>query len=125
MSGQDFIIKLFFKSNLEKRTSNIIFSIDIKDEKYYPISLIHNRLTGDSLCVENDGCVECYIKNNPLNEGKYYMSFSITQGGHGDYFDLIENAYVLNVVNGSFYCSGELPPNYFGSLLINASFKIV
>ncbi len=122
MSGQDFIIKLHYKSYIQKEISNIIFSIEIKDDKYNPVSLIHNRLTGQSIYIKEDGVIECFIKHNPLNEGKYLLSFSITQGGHGDYYDLVENAYSLIVKNGDFYISGELPPSYFGPLLIDAIF---
>lgn len=122
LSGEDFIIKLYYKTKTQKEISNIIFSIEIKDDKYNPITLIHNRLTGQSICIKEDGVIECYIKHNPLNEGRYYLSFSITQGGHGDYYDIIDNAYLINVCSGSFYKTGEQPPNYFGPLLINASF---
>lgn len=122
MSGQDFIIKMHYQTNIRKETSNIIFSIEIKDDKYNPVSLIHNRLTGQSICIKGDGVIECCIRHNSLNEGRYYLSFSITQGGHGDYLDLIDNAYLINVCSGIFYKTGEQPPNYFGPLLIDASF---
>ncbi len=123
MSGQDFKIKLHYTSSLTKETSNIIFSIEIKDSNGTPVSLIHNRLTGQSITIKNNGYVDCTIRHNPLNEGKYNLSFSVTNGGHGDYYDLIDNAFLLNVVNGNFYDSGELPPHYFGPMLIDANFK--
>ena len=125
LCGQSIEIHFSYISKLTKKVDNIVFGIAITDEYGAPITLLHSRHCGVSISLESSkGEMVCVIDQLPLNEGQYHLKYSIDGGGHGEYYDFLDNAFTLQVSNGDFFKSGEIPPRHFGPLLISHTFEI-
>lgn len=123
ISGQNFKICFKYKKSTKKNINDIVLGLNFFDSNDTPMFLVHNRLFSQNLVFKDEGILEVYFTKFPFNEGEYKMTYSLmSKNGHGDFLDLIHNAFVLKVEKGNFYKSNELPPISFGPILINASF---
>jgi hypothetical protein len=124
LSGQDFKICMTYENTINETHKNVIVSFSLTDSNESPLLLLHNRLTGNTIDVKNPtGNFECIIKKLPLNEGVYLLSYSIMKdGGRSGFYDGISNVLELRVEKGDFYRTGEIAPNTFGPILLEANF---
>ena len=128
LSGQDFKMRFYYESTLPEERKNIILSVSFKDKNDDGISLIHNRLTGQSFTVEpGNGIFELTIRKNPLNAGTYSITYTIMgDNGKLPYLDGLQTAIKIKVESGDFYKTGELAPTEgYGPVLIDGSFSIL
>ena len=79
------------------------------------LSLIHNRMTGDRLNGPN---ISCHINKLPLLPGKYNITYSIMK--NGQYIDFIKDAFTLDVIQGNYYKTSEIPPQQVSLFLLDA-----
>jgi lipopolysaccharide transport system ATP-binding protein len=124
ISGQDFIIALGYEKMRNEIYSGVNISFSLKDSNDIPLFLLHNRMTGEKInVIKNEGEFSCEIRNFPLNEGTYWLSYSIMTGYV--FHDLLQNAIEIKVEKGDFYNTGELAPVEFGYFLLNSQFRIL
>jgi lipopolysaccharide transport system ATP-binding protein len=121
-SGQKLNIYFSFRNDgLYER--DVIVSIQLRNQYDQPLFLTHNRATGDKFdCLGVSGCFICKLEKLPLPPGTYYVSYSILCDGK--YLDGLDNAERLEVTNGDFYGSGEVPPATHGLCLVDANWEI-
>ncbi len=124
-AGEGIIIKLFFEIFGECISPNI--SIKATNSMGIPVFLHHNRLNAtDFGTISKQGTFIFTIDSIPLPQDSYYLSFSIMENnGRGGFIDRVENFTRLNVIEGNYFKSGELPPASFGANLINANWGIL
>lgn len=124
MSGQDIDIYFHFKTSPGFKRSNVTAGYMVRTYLDVPVFLQHNQLTGDHWDnLPPRGAFVCRIKKLPLPTADYRLGFSIMSDG--EYLDRIDDASEINVVEGDFYGSGELPPSTHGCCLVNAQWLIV
>lgn len=122
-SGQDFDIVLEYQSSRPLNNVNIIPSIQISDKMDIPVSLHHSRL--NKIVFKNIGASGKFIfsiKNLPLVPATYNISYSIQN--NGVFMDRITNILTLEVIDGDFYGSGEVPPASHAICLLDGSWSI-
>jgi lipopolysaccharide transport system ATP-binding protein len=125
--GQDLEIHLHYKFNNHTALEKVLVGINLYSSLGVPVFLHHNRLTKDPFGpIKRNGTFVCKIKRLPLAPSVYTLGFSVmaNMGKGSQYYDKIENAMKLNVVNGDFYSSGETPPASHGIVLINARWEL-
>jgi lipopolysaccharide transport system ATP-binding protein len=122
-SGQNISINLYFKKKSSFKSERLIASISVKTQLEVPVFLQHNRLTGNTFGhLPKTGILVCQINNLPLPPSSYRISYSLIQDGV--YLDSLSHAIDLDVVDGDFYGSGEVPPISHGVCLIDASWHM-
>ncbi len=126
ISGQDFKIVLGFEKTVNHVFHNVNIAFSIRDTNEIPLTLIHNRLTGDSMDIsKSQGEFELIIRRLSLNEGSYWISYSIMKdNGTTGFFDCLYNVLELKVEKGDYYKTGEIAPPDFGPLLIDGKFRM-
>jgi lipopolysaccharide transport system ATP-binding protein len=123
ISGQDVDVFMYFENVSGTSHSNVIASIAIKTQMDIPVCLQHNRLTADEFGeLPESGAFVCRLKKLPLPSASYRVDFSIQE--NGEYLDGIANAFELNVIDGDFYGTGEVPPVSHGVCLIQGNWRI-
>jgi lipopolysaccharide transport system ATP-binding protein len=121
-SGQDFKIVLYYKSTNEINNLALIPSIQITDKMDIPVSLHHSRLNGRIFrSVKNTGKFIFYVNKLPLVPSMYSLSFSIIN--EGNFMDGINNVMQLQVVDGDYYGSGEVPPSSHAICLLDGEWE--
>ncbi|OHD21690.1 MAG: hypothetical protein A2Y34_14065 [Spirochaetes bacterium GWC1_27_15] len=127
MSGQDIKICLHFQKKADYQISNVNVSVGLRTQLDIPVFNQHNRMTGDNFGeLPEKGIFVCKISNLPLPASSYILNFSImpNNGRTNEYYDFMENAIELNVIEGDFYGSGEIPPISHGICLVDAKWSI-
>jgi lipopolysaccharide transport system ATP-binding protein len=121
--GQEAYIHLHYESQPDFRSRSVIASIACKTALDVPVFLHHNRLThqefGD---LHEKGAFVCHLKSLPLPPANYRIAFSVISAG--SYLDYIEDAAELNVTEGDFFGSGEVPPISHGVCLVEGSWHL-
>ena len=128
-SGESFKIIFSYESDQNKdlgKRNDILVGFGISTNTGIPVTLHHNRISQDIFNgISTTGEIHCSIYGIPLNEGIYYLSYSIMDRmGRGGYIDYLENAIKVEVVAGDFYPSAEVPPSTHSICLINATWNI-
>jgi lipopolysaccharide transport system ATP-binding protein len=124
MSGQDVDIYFHFEASSNYRKSNVIVGFMMRTYLDVPVFLQHNRLTGDNWeFLPASGAFVCRIRRLPLPPAVYRFGFSVMGGD--EYFDRIDDASELTVIEGDFYGSGEVPPISHGCCLVDAEWRLL
>lgn len=124
MSGQDIDILLHYKIRPEITVRRAITSIQFRTSMDIPVFLQHNRLTADEFGpIASDGIFRCRIKRLPLPPAAYRLDYSIIEDG--EYLDVVSSASDVNVIDGKFFDSGEVPPATHGVCLVDAEWSLV
>ena len=86
--------------------------------------LQHNKLTRDVWdALPENGAFVCRIRRLPLPPASYRLGYSVMRDD--EYLDRIDDASELNVIEGDFYGSGEVPPISHGTCLVDADWRLV
>ncbi len=124
MSGQDIDIYFHFERLPDFQNSNVNVGFMVRTHLDVPVFLQHNRLTRDNWnSLPESGAFVCRIRRLPLPPTTYRFGYSVMFDG--EYLDRIDDASELNVIEGDFYGSGEVPPISHGSCLIDAEWKLL
>lgn len=118
-SGQTFdIVFKYVTSEYPSLLTGITFGITLNLINGTCLTLHHNKLIGSKIEVSGtEGIFRARIHELPLNENLYSVTYSIMDGM--DYIDSLDNAFEIKVIAGKIYNYLKLPPNSFGSLLLN------
>jgi lipopolysaccharide transport system ATP-binding protein len=122
-SGQDVDICLHYESSPGFKSSRVIAGICVKTLFDVPVFLQHNRLTGEEWgSLPARGSFICRILRLPLPPAAYRITYSLMRDG--EYLDAMDDAFELNVTDGDFFGSGEVPPATHGSCLVDAQWRV-
>ncbi len=123
MSGQDIDVCFYFETLPNYKKSNVIIGFMVRTYLDVPVFLQHNRLTGDNWdSLPATGVFVCRIRKLPLPSASYRLGFSVMCDD--EYLDRIDDASELNVIEGDFYGSGEVPPITHGCCLVEAEWRL-
>jgi lipopolysaccharide transport system ATP-binding protein len=125
-AGQDLIVEMSYVANEELLGNKLVCGIMFKDVYGIPIFNSHNRMNSQQFPrnLGNKGVFHVRLKDLPLPEGKYYIKYALLDAGV-TYLDSIDNAASINIVGGTFFSSGELPPSSHGKCLVRASWSAI
>ena len=126
-SGQTIDICLYFETKPHVKLSRVLAGVLIRTQLDIPVFLHHNRLTQDDFGILNtNGLFICRIKRIQLPAATYNIEYSIMHnyGRDSTYYDSMQNAITLTVVEGDFYGSGEIPPISHGVCLVDGQWRI-
>ena len=122
-SGQDVDICLRYEAARGFQSSKVIAGLCVKTQFDTPVFLQHNRLTRDEWAsLPARGTFVCRVPRLPLPPSAYRITYSLMLDG--EYLDAMEDAYELNVTDGDFFGSGEVPPATHGCCLVDASWRL-
>jgi lipopolysaccharide transport system ATP-binding protein len=122
-SGQDFDVMLKFECSKPLHNANIIPSIQISTRMEIPITLHHSRLNKKFFKeIGKAGYFIFSINKLPLVPDIYNISYSLQNDGTN--LDSISNIKTLEVVEGDYYGSGEVPPTTHGIFLLNGNWTV-
>ncbi len=122
-SGQDVDIYLHYEAAQGFTHTDVIAGLIVTTPFDVPVFLQHNRLTRDAWAtLPPRGAFVCRIKRLPLPPSTYRIGCSLMRDG--EYLDMINEACELNVTDGDFYGSGEVPPLTHGCCLVDAAWRL-
>jgi lipopolysaccharide transport system ATP-binding protein len=123
MSGQYLGVRLYFTKRTAGPCNRLLASVMFRTQLEVPVFLHHNRLSGQPFGpLPRTGFFEFAIPKLPLPPGTYRMGFNLildTVCVHR-----VEDAVELNVIDGDFYGSGEVPPIAHGLCLVEGSWSL-
>jgi len=123
MCGQDVQIWLHFVKRPGYSASDVRAAVSAETHLGVPVFLHHSRLTKDCFGpLPEKGAFVCRISRLPLPAGHYSIGFSVMRGE--GYLDMVRGACELQVVEGDFYGSGEVPPPSHGLCLLDARWTL-
>jgi lipopolysaccharide transport system ATP-binding protein len=125
--GQTINIYFYFENYSTVRLKNILAGLVVKTQLDTAIFLQHNRLTQKDFGVlPKKGAFICKIKRLPLPPSTYKITYSVIQiqGLDAVYFDYMEDAENLTVIEGDFYGGGEVPSIANGVCLVEANWEL-
>jgi lipopolysaccharide transport system ATP-binding protein len=106
MSGSDTILSLAYSVKEDLVLNDCVFCVEVcKDLKKY-FSLSSALVDRKSLQLSGDGRIDFLIPDWPLMGGKYHINFYI--GSSHGVQDFLNDASVINVIDGDFYGTGKL-----------------
>jgi lipopolysaccharide transport system ATP-binding protein len=107
-SGGNYSFELGYFNSLERRTDNVVISLDIFDEKNNRVMLFRTNFTNDNLSLDpGEGNILCALNKLPLANGEY--RFLLFMGcGDTEIFDWIEDAASARVDGGNFFGTGSI-----------------
>ncbi|WP_322111829.1 ABC transporter ATP-binding protein [Aerosakkonema funiforme] len=126
-SGQNINIYFYFELKPGNQLKKTVASLMVKTEWDAPVFIQHSRLTQSDFGVINrSGLFICKIKRLPLPPANYRIAYSImpNNGMEATYYDYVEDAVNLTVVDGDFYGYGEVPPISHGVCLVDSIWEI-
>ncbi|MDZ4816971.1 MAG: ABC transporter ATP-binding protein [Verrucomicrobiota bacterium] len=122
-SGQDVEVWFGFKRNSQQDHSRMIASLLLQTVTGVPVFLHHNRLEAKMFgSLPEIGYFVCHLKRLPLPPAVYVLGFSLIE--NNEFIDGVDQAIELNVYEGQFHESGEVPPQQAGLCLVDARWKI-
>ena len=117
-SGQDFKIKMYYESEKPLSNLNLIPSIAITNQMEMPVSLHHSRLNKMVFKdVNTSGVFVFKINKLALVPAIYNLTYNLLSDGI--YLDGINNVLQLQVIDGDYYGSGEVPPSSHAVCLLD------
>jgi len=123
ISGQDLVIRFYFKKIGGAAHSRVITSLMVKTQMDVPVFLHHNRLNRLFFGpLPKQGFFEFKIKRLPLPPAVYSISYSLLEDNA--YMDGIDAAVELTVTSGDFFGSGEVPPVTHGVCLVDGAWSM-
>ena len=112
-SGEDYIFEIGYKNLLKRELNNIVFSLDIHDERENRILLFRTSFTNQNLSIKSDeGHVYCRVDNLPLANGMYSVSLYISYYD-AEVLDWLFDVAKIAVNGGDYFGTGSqgIPEN--------------
>ncbi|MEO5858727.1 MAG: ABC transporter ATP-binding protein [Pyrinomonadaceae bacterium] len=123
LSGQDIEIHFRYETSPNYSRANVVMGFMVRTSWDVPVFLQHNRLTRDDWDhLPPSGSFVCRIRKLPLPPASYRLGISVMC--EGDYLDRVDDAGELNVIEGDFFGSGEVPPITHGCCLVNGEWRL-
>jgi lipopolysaccharide transport system ATP-binding protein len=105
MSGQELIIRLYYKSKEKKIFKNSVVCLDIRKDERFLMLLSTALVSTRQLDLCGDGYIDFIIPELPLSNSTYYLTSFIQTNGVVQ--DWVERAAKISVVDGDFYGTGR------------------
>lgn len=122
-SGQDVDIYLHYEAASGFSRARVNAGIIVATQTGVPVFLQHNRLSRDEFGpLPPQGAFVCRLRRLPLPPTIYRIGCSLLAGG--EYLDMVHDAGELNVTDGDFFGSGEVPPSTHGCCLVEARWRL-
>jgi len=126
-SGQSITLRFYYEIKSKVKLSRVLAGFALQTQFGVNVFLQHNRLTeSDFGLLDRNGFFSCNINKLPLPASKYKINYSImpNNGRDGTFFDRMQDAASLTVIDGDFFGSGEVPPISHGVCLVDASWDV-
>lgn len=121
--GQSFNIRLNFETSQPVKNKKVIPGISFKTTLGIPVFLHHSRLTKQIFNeIPEKGSFVFTIDSLALPVASYDIDYSLVIDDHVS--DGISSAMKINVINGDFFGSGEVPPASHGVCLMKGNWQI-
>ncbi len=121
-SGQDFKIKLYYETEKPLSNLNLIPGIAITNQLEMPVSLHHSRLNKMVFKnVNTTGVFVFEVHKLALVPALYNLTYNLLNDGA--YLDGINNVLQLQVIDGDYYGSGEVPPSSHAVCLLDGGWS--
>jgi lipopolysaccharide transport system ATP-binding protein len=78
-------------------------------------------LTQSPIVLSESGVITCWIPRMPLIPGHYRLSVALHD--HGEIYDLVSNAIILDVPSSVYYPAGAVPERRHANLMIDHSWE--
>jgi lipopolysaccharide transport system ATP-binding protein len=122
-SGCAVDIHLDFERRPDFLSKNVIAAIIVRTQADVPVFMLHNRMTADPFgTLPLRGTMVCHIPKLPLPAANYNVGFTILQDGQT--LDQFANALPMEVIEGDFFGSGEVPPITHGVALVDGHWTV-
>jgi len=119
-TGENFIVRLFFKVN--QPISKSFFAISYNSLEGENKMLLSSELLNKSYQFETgEHFVDCNVNKNPLQAGEY--SINLFLKSNNDIVDWLQEALVVEIAPGDFYGTGRTIENGNTSLLIQQNWN--
>lgn len=124
--GEDCTFKLYYRSKLtETENENILVGISVKNELDMPVFLHHSRMNGVLFnLVGKQGIFLLKLENLAIAAADYILGYSIMNINGTEYFDSIDHALRIRVINGRIYNYSEIPPSSHGPALVKGKWDL-
>ncbi|GAB4513291.1 MAG: hypothetical protein OHK0046_13980 [Anaerolineae bacterium] len=123
LSGQTFDIYLHFAADPDFYSQRLVVSVSFKTRLGMPVFLHHNRLSGDTFGrLPKNGAFVVRIYELPLAASVYTLDYSVMQ--NVDYIDRLTSVIDLEVIEGDFFGSGEVPPPSHGVVFVKGQWRL-
>lgn len=125
ISGHDVILSLAYETKNGETLNDCVFCVEVaKDLKKY-FALSSALVDRNPLSIKGRGRIDFRIPNWPLMGGGYHVNFYV--GSNKGVEDYLNDASVIEVIDGDFYGSGKLHhPGWEGTtVLVNHSWTNV
>jgi lipopolysaccharide transport system ATP-binding protein len=120
MSGQDVLIRLYYKSDREFRNASVFASFNVRNSQGYLLANLNSVDSGQSMLdVYLEGYFECQWPKFNLRSGSYDCNLFCSV--KGEIVDWMQNAFIINVEDGDYYNTGKLIDRTAGEILITHS----
>lgn len=113
-SGCDLIVDLYYECSVLDKTANYEFAFGVWNSIGTPMFMITNSYLNEQIkIITNTGKISYIIKNLSLNKGTYSVNLLIKKNKIDQ--DFIEDAFVFEVEDGSYFNTLNFyPENYEG-----------
>lgn len=123
MSGQSFILRLFFENNLSNSPNKVNISIGVDDYLGTRIAYLSNDVVGQKIDLQatSKNYFDVQINNVPLKRGSYSIIVFLTI--NEELADWVQSDILVDIETGDFYNTGKLPPEEQGALYLDYKFN--
>lgn len=105
-SGNDYIFEIGYQNFIKRDLDNMVFSLDIHDERDHRVLLFRTSFTNQNLHINDDqGFVYCNVPNLPLANGMYSASLFVSYYD-AEILDWIYDVARFPVNGGDFFGTG-------------------
>ncbi len=126
-SGQDVNLHLHYETKPGEKLNNVFVGVSVKTQLDVDVFFINNRVTRDDFgTIPPKGTFILRLPHLPLPASTFRIGYSVMPnlGRDWSYYDTISDAMELNVIEGDFYGSGEIPPPTHGVTLAPGEWRI-
>jgi len=122
-SGQTFDIFLYYESSEAYDRDAVRVGVRCISNMGIPVfSQTTGIMKADFRAIPKSGAFVCRIRRLPLPPSIYDLNVAIKAGG--DYADYIHGAAEIQVVDGDFFGTGEMPPTSVGACLVDGEWRL-
>jgi lipopolysaccharide transport system ATP-binding protein len=118
LSGQDLRIRFFYVSEREKANAAVSVAFNIRTSQGYLLANLNSTDAGPGwMDIRAQGFFECRWPKCQLRSGSYDCSLFCSV--NGEVLDWLQNAFVIDVVDGDYYRTGKMIDRSQGDVLFD------
>ncbi|MHB8835455.1 MAG: ABC transporter ATP-binding protein [Candidatus Methylomirabilia bacterium] len=118
LSGQDMRIRFFYESEREKSDASVLVAFNVRTSQGYLLANLNSTDAGQGrLEIYARGYFECRWPKFQLRSGSYDCSLFCSV--NGEITDWLQNAFVIEAVDGDYYQTGKMIERGQGDVLFD------